>query len=446
MRHLSAKLLVTIGIFIILLFGLSQMKCYAVDFKTTSDKLVHGTSGAYDKIYELKAVNASFPPQVKWNYTNQNFEIGTGESVEQRLGFNIGLASNPYTLYNPADSYFGSSVSSYVVGNGVGDSALKFNDGTSFASYPAVTLDSANSALGVSTDEFVVGPTIKFNDGTSHASYPAVSYDNGSFKLDQNELITGDGTDSGRKCHRFDTGVDVASMPATCYNSATGDLEATVDGVTYSSFPASGSGGGGGGATQWAVNALVGGTSNTSVSTSAISTYTQLENSTLTLQNASYPGIVSANVTCADGTSPSGTTCGGINESFGISFNVPSDYDGLIEVCADFGHFVTIASGSGLASMLLKWKVVQTAESTSSTIEELGLSVVQFYTNTYREASDPDVNDVMGTCGVFDVSASDTVTYRLMYTKNSTPAGITNNGLQVTGGAGVYFTAKPIAY
>ncbi len=194
----------------------------------------------------------------------------------------------------------------------------------------------------------------------------------------------------------------------------------------------------------WFVEASIEGVSNTSVSTSSVTTRTQLTNSTLTLTNTSTTGAVAANITCADGTSPTGTTCTAANESFGISFPVPSSYSGRIEVCAEFAHFVTLDSGSGLLSNFLTWRIVQTAESTSATIEVEGRGQNQFYVNMEREANAQDFNDQMGTCSVFEVTAGDTVTYRLMYKKNATPAGMSANGVQVTGGALVKFSVKPI--
>lgn len=92
----------------------------------------------------------------------------------------------------------------------------------------------------------------------------------------------------------------------------------------------------------WRVEANISGGS-VSLGTSSVSTYTGIEDTSLTLSNAS--GALAAQIPCSSTNSPSGTTCAAGNESVGVAFSLPNA--GVVQACVYFSHHVQTGTSAG---------------------------------------------------------------------------------------------------
>ncbi len=156
----------------------------------------------------------------------------------------------------------------------------------------------------------------------------------------------------------------------------------------------------------WRVDANITG-ANPSLGTSAVSSYTGITHSSLTLSNASGTNILTAKIPCASTTSPSGTTCSGADESIGVSFTVPRPGD--VTACASFSSRMQLGSSGELVAA---FQVVETA-SNSQTITQEGKSRITsggVVTGAANERTYPN-----RVCGTFTFSSSGQKTLRLMY-------------------------------
>ncbi len=153
----------------------------------------------------------------------------------------------------------------------------------------------------------------------------------------------------------------------------------------------------------WRVDANIGG-ANPSLGTSAVSTYSGIENGSLSLTNT---GTVTAQIPCSSTNSPSGTTCSTGNESVGVSFSLPRAGDVL--ACASF------SVGNGQSAGNLAETVFQVVETPSNaqTISTEGKSRLSSGTSTAGQAT----NGIfpLRVCGTFNFSSSGQKTLRLMY-------------------------------
>lgn len=154
----------------------------------------------------------------------------------------------------------------------------------------------------------------------------------------------------------------------------------------------------------WRVDANISG-ANPSLGISNVSSYTGIENGSLTLSNNTGNGVVSAQIPCSSTNAPTGTTCAAGNESVGVSFNLPNAGDVL--ACVSFGNLVTNGAAGDVSAT---FQVVETA-SNSQTILQEGKSRA-FYRNNQASQYGATPQRV---CGTFSFASSGQKTLRLMY-------------------------------
>lgn len=105
--------------------------------------------------------------------------------------------------------------------------------------------------------------------------------------------------------------------------------------------------------TFWRVNANIAttNTSEVSLGTGSQSTYATIENANLQLTNNSVnsdPAMLTAQITCAGTTAPSGATCTAVNEVIGVAFTIPSGGEGSARACFAFSQ--RFAGGTAMDS------------------------------------------------------------------------------------------------
>jgi hypothetical protein len=152
---------------------------------------------------------------------------------------------------------------------------------------------------------------------------------------------------------------------------------------------------------NWRVDANISG-ANPSLGTSAVSSYTGIENGSLTLTNNSGTNVLTAQIPCSSTNSPSGTTCSSGNESIGVSFNVPRAGD--VMACASFGWYGEVSSGSVLPT----FQIVETPNN-AQTISQEGKSRIPASVSTAGHTSPIRV------CGPLSFQSAGQKTLRLMY-------------------------------
>lgn len=158
------------------------------------------------------------------------------------------------------------------------------------------------------------------------------------------------------------------------------------------------------------INANIGGSSNTTITTSTVSSYTGIENGDVDLvanQGSSPVGIACDGVV---ENAVGNTTCSGANEEMGVVFNAP--YKGLYYACASF----TNEAGSGASGNINNYfKLVQTANNDDTSILQDGNQRIGTRSNVDNEAPAFPVN----VCGIFDLPPGK-ATIRLYHTSSIT--------------------------
>lgn len=178
----------------------------------------------------------------------------------------------------------------------------------------------------------------------------------------------------------------------------------------------------------------------------AVSSYTEITNSSLTLtpKSGSAPiGIMCSGTNAAAAPSTSATTCSAGNESVGFNVNVPRS--GAYEMCFDFSHNMTVNAGNtGIAT----FQVVRTATNAQTILEEGGGRTHSGNTGG-STAGTGDVAFMSRTaCGVFNLSAG-VNGFRLMYEQaigGAGPAGsaVVADGDSTVGQRDIFFRMKPV--
>ncbi len=155
---------------------------------------------------------------------------------------------------------------------------------------------------------------------------------------------------------------------------------------------------------NWRVDANISG-ANPSLGTSNVSSYTGIENGSLTLTNNSGVGVLSAQIPCSSTNAPSGTTCSVGNESVGVSFNLPTSGDVL--ACASFGNLATQGAAGDISAT---FQIVETP-SNAQTISQEGKGRA-FYRNNQASQYGGAPQRL---CGTFTFTSAGQKTLRLMY-------------------------------
>jgi hypothetical protein len=189
---------------------------------------------------------------------------------------------------------------------------------------------------------------------------------------------------------------------------------------------------------KWRVDAnIVGAKAN--LGTAAVSSYTGVENGSLSLTNNSGNSILTAQIPCSGTNSPSGTTCAAGNESVGVSFTLPRAGD--VMACASFIWF---AQNSATSTITGTFEVVETPTN-AQTISQEGNSRVGAVNNT----ASAQLGFPYRVCGTLSFATAGQKVLRLMYEQ-----GITNmpsqslfiaDGSSVDGQRDVHWEVYPIS-
>lgn len=192
---------------------------------------------------------------------------------------------------------------------------------------------------------------------------------------------------------------------------------------------------------NWKVDANISG-ANPSLGTSSVSSYTGIENGSLTLTNNTGSGNIAAQIPCSSTNSPSGTTCSAGSESVGVSFNLPAAGD--VMACASFGHNIQTDQTTDVINAT--FQIVETP-SNAQTISQEGKTRVGSG-NTASSSNTYDVTFPHRVCGTFTFSSAGQKTLRLMYEQSvsGTPlaSAIQADASTSNGQRDVHFEVYPI--
>jgi hypothetical protein len=179
--------------------------------------------------------------------------------------------------------------------------------------------------------------------------------------------------------------------------------------------------------TAWKVDANIVG-ANAALGSAAVSSFTEITNGSLALtQN---PGSLSTGIACATGTASAvgSTTCSAVNESAGVTFNVPQP--GTVLACFDFTHYM-ITGAAQFSAGGATFELVETSASSSAIVQE-GKSRTQDYHITVA-ATNSEVMYPQNVCGTFDFATAGQKTIRLMYEQAVAGGGLSGSTLQIDG-------------
>lgn len=154
----------------------------------------------------------------------------------------------------------------------------------------------------------------------------------------------------------------------------------------------------------WHVDANISG-ANPSLGTSAVSTYSPIENGSLTLTNNTGNGVIAATIGCSSTNAPTGTTCSSGNESLSVSWPLPSSGDVL--ACASFTENIQTGAGGAVETA---FQIVETATNAQTILQE-GKTRIEAGSGTASVSS----NFPFRVCGVFSFSTAGTKMLRLFY-------------------------------
>ncbi len=162
---------------------------------------------------------------------------------------------------------------------------------------------------------------------------------------------------------------------------------------------------------NWRVDANISG-ANVDLSGSDQSSYVDLENGSLTLTNntSTTGNVLTAQIPCASGTAPSGTTCSAANESIGVSWSQPTPGD--VMVCASFAHWV---NNSGTSTVKAAFELVETSTTATSVVQEGKSRVMSTNNGVNQNFSQPH-----RLCGTFSFTTAGAKVVRLMYEQDVT--------------------------
>lgn len=155
---------------------------------------------------------------------------------------------------------------------------------------------------------------------------------------------------------------------------------------------------------------------NPSLGTSSVTTFTDVENGSLTLTNNTSKGsTATVFIPCATGNDSNGVTCNtagagstAVNESIGIAFTAPRT--GKMVVCADFSHQLQDQVTNGICDT--SFEIIETPN-TSLTVTEEGASRVEHHIQV--AGAGVNTTSPFHLCGTFSLTASTKYTFRLMF-------------------------------
>lgn len=197
-------------------------------------------------------------------------------------------------------------------------------------------------------------------------------------------------------------------------------------------------------ALAWRVDANISG-ANPSLGTSAVTSYTGIENGSLTLTNNSGTGTLAAQIPCSSTNSPTGTTCSSGNESVGVSFTLPKAGDVL--ACASFTWYAQTAASAG-AGATAAFNVVETAANAQTILQEGKTRSTARITTPATQ--NMDLAAPFRVCGTFTFASAGQKTLRLMYEQAISSSGVATSQIQAdadsnNGQRDIHWEVYPIA-
>lgn len=188
----------------------------------------------------------------------------------------------------------------------------------------------------------------------------------------------------------------------------------------------------------WYVDASISG-ANPSLGTSSVTSYTGIENGSLTMTQNS--GSASAQIGCSGTNAPSGLTCSSGNESLSVAFTPPKS--GTYRACVTANHYIDAPAGS--INIVSTFQIVETAANAQTVLQEgkgkamSGSVIISGDRREYRSVA---------TCGDFVLSAGAQRMLRLMYETEitGTPDNhyIKADGDTLLGQPDVHWTVYPL--
>lgn len=165
----------------------------------------------------------------------------------------------------------------------------------------------------------------------------------------------------------------------------------------------------------WRIDANISG-ANPSLGTAAVSSYTGIENASLTLTNNTGYGVIPALIPCSSTNAATGTTCSVGSESVGVSFDLPKAGD--VEACVSFGHYLQVNGNSNASTA---FQIVETPNN-AQTISQEGKDRTNGQVNIGAVAV--GISTPYRKCGIFSFSSSGRKTLRLMFEQVITTGSI----------------------
>lgn len=206
--------------------------------------------------------------------------------------------------------------------------------------------------------------------------------------------------------------------------------ESPVEGQTYDTV-------------GWRVDASISG-ANPDLGTSSVATYTGITNGSLTLENSTGRGVISAQIPCSSTNPPTGTTCAAGDESLGVSFVAPKAQD--VKVCAAYSVADNCNTGTGICSTGYTFKIAQTGNSDQIISASGGENVAAGGTLQQNSGNGVQIRSNMKVCGRFSLASSGQKTFRLMRVQDAA-TNISSSFIFGDAGLGlrdVRFTVEPI--
>lgn len=170
---------------------------------------------------------------------------------------------------------------------------------------------------------------------------------------------------------------------------------------------------------NWKVDANISG-ANPDLGTSAITSYTEITNSSLTLVNNTGTSNISAKIPCSSTNPPTGTTCAVGNESVGINFDLPVAGDVL--ACVSFGN--SLSGGGGGSRIASTFQIVETPSNAQTILQEGKTRISN--ANPSNSAANNSMEVATRVCGNFSFSSIGNKTLRLMYEQSVTGTGLSS--------------------
>lgn len=155
----------------------------------------------------------------------------------------------------------------------------------------------------------------------------------------------------------------------------------------------------------WYVDASIAG-ANPSLGTSSVTSYTGIENGSLTMTQNS--GSAAVQIGCSSTNAPSGLTCSSGNESLSVAFTPPRS--GAYRACVEANHYIDSPAGS--INVASTFQIVETATNAQTILQE---GKGKAMSGSVSMSGDRREYRSVATCGDFVLSAGAQRMLRLMY-------------------------------